>query len=209
MYYLKPLCIEVNDQLIFTQRTEIDQAIALIQGEVFRAYRRMYLAHRAYHHSRDALRVMTAIPRGILSYIDQRRQRMIDAYQAKLEFQRRKLAFRTANAHRRCRSHGCTFDEVLDLTNPLVREDVVEQYCLEKKIAKATRDQILRGGLLSMPWFVALSAGIAYLPSLTITFAPPLIVCDPAFVAEFSDRPGILMKIGHFDEIAGVPHIEL
>ena len=209
VYYLKPLCIEVNDQLIFTKRPEIDQAIAMIQDEVFQAYRRMYFAHRCYYHYRDALRVLTAIPRGILGYIDQRRQRMIDAYQAKLEFQRRKLALRTAKVHRRCRTHGCTFDEVLDLTNPLVREDVVEQYCREKKIARATRDQILRGGLLSMPWFVALSAGISYLPSLTITFAPPLIVCDPAFVAEFSDRPGVLMKIGHFDEIGGVPHIEL
>jgi hypothetical protein len=38
---------------------------------------------------------------------------------------------------------------------------------------------------------------------------PPLMVCDPAFVAELPDFRGMLHKIGHFDEIGGVTHIEI
>ena len=40
--------------------------------------------------------------------------------------------------------------------------------------------------------------------AVTVTVAPPLVVCDPAFVAEMPDNPGVLLKIGHFDEVGGV-----
>jgi hypothetical protein len=35
-----------------------------------------------------------------------------------------------------------------------------------------------------------------------------VLVCDPAFVAEM---PGsrVVLKIGHFDEVAGVTHVEI
>jgi len=38
---------------------------------------------------------------------------------------------------------------------------------------------------------------------------PPLVMCDPAFVAEMPGEPGVLLKIGHFDEVAGVTHVEI
>lgn len=67
---------------------------------------------------------------------------------------------------------------------------------------------------MNVPWFaikpvVASVAGLLFevhVPFLGI--APPLAVCDPAFVAEFPDAKGVLMNIGHFDEIAGVRHVE-
>ncbi len=61
--------------------------------------------------------------------------------------------------------------------------------------------------------FVALSLGISYAASvaaaITITVAPPMLVCDPAFVAEIPGSGGVVLKIGHFDEISGVTHIEI
>jgi hypothetical protein len=59
-----------------------------------------------------------------------------------------------------------------------------------------------------LPWFVALSMGLAYISTITVTFAPPLAVCDPAFVAEFPGSGGVVMNIGHFDEVAGIKHVE-
>jgi hypothetical protein len=35
------------------------------------------------------------------------------------------------------------------------------------------------------------------------------MVCDPAFVAELPEKPGVLLKIGHFDEVGGVTHVEI
>ena len=39
--------------------------------------------------------------------------------------------------------------------------------------------------------------------------AASVVVCDPAFVAEIPDRKGVLYKIGHFDEVDGVMHVEI
>ena len=68
----------------------------------------------------------------------------IDALQAQLEFKRRKLALKTAQTYRSLRSDGCTFDEMLELTNPLKRTDVIEQYCTEQELSQAKREQLLR-----------------------------------------------------------------
>ena len=38
---------------------------------------------------------------------------------------------------------------------------------------------------------------------------PPIVVCDPAFVAEMPGSRGVVLKIGHFDEVAGVTHVEI
>lgn len=111
----------------------------------------------------------------------------------------------------------CTFDEMLDLTNPLQRNDVIRQYSVEQELSHAKQRQLLRIAAGQLPWFAGLStlsvggaylAYLAYVASMTLTFAPPILVCDPVFVAEFPDSEGVLMNIGHFDEIAGVRHIE-
>jgi hypothetical protein len=90
VYYLKPLCVEVGDQLIFTTVEELSSTINEIRDEVFSAYRRIY-----------------------------------------------------------------------------------------------------------------------YLSSVTVTVAPPIMLCDPAFVAEMPGSKGVLLKIGHFDEVNGVTHVEI
>ena len=46
VYYLKPLCIEVGDELIFTTREDVMAAIDQIQKEVFSEYRRLYFMRR-------------------------------------------------------------------------------------------------------------------------------------------------------------------
>jgi hypothetical protein len=38
---------------------------------------------------------------------------------------------------------------------------------------------------------------------------PPIVACDPAFVAELPGAGGVVLKIGHFDEVAGVTHVEI
>jgi hypothetical protein len=38
---------------------------------------------------------------------------------------------------------------------------------------------------------------------------PPLIVVDPAFVAEMPGSNGVILKIGHFDEVGGITHVEI
>ena len=42
-----------------------------------------------------------------------------------------------------------------------------------------------------------------------LLWTPPVVVCDPAFVAEMPGARGVLLKIGHFDEVGGVTHVEI
>ncbi|MEO1527669.1 MAG: hypothetical protein AAFX06_19740 [Planctomycetota bacterium] len=211
VYYLKPLCVEVDDQLHFTSKKDLMAAIDRVQEEVFREYRKMYILRRPKHMMVNLANASLALPRAIAQYNVKRRQKQIDAYQRKLEFERRKTALSAARTHRKFRTHGCTFDEMLELTNPLETADVIEQYGVENELSRAKRDQLIRIAAGSLPWFVALTVGGSYLTSLAmaITFAPPVLVCDPAFVAEFPDSKGVVMKIGHFDDINGVRHIEI
>lgn len=104
---------------------------------------------------------------------------------------------------------------MLALTNPLDRDEVIEQYGIEKKLSRAKRDRMKAAALENLPWFVALAPGVSNAASLvsSLTVAVPvvfpLIVCDPAFVAEIPGSRGELLKIGHFDEVQGVMHIEI
>ena len=99
---------------------------------------------------------------------------------------------------------------MLELTNPLKRTDVIEQYCIEQELSRAKRAQLLRMAAGTVPWFVALSLTISYVSTLTMIVAtPPIVVCDPAFVAEMPGSRGVVLKIGHFDEVAGVTHVEI
>jgi hypothetical protein len=149
------------------------------------------------------------VPRAAAAFLVRRRQKAIDAYQAQLEFKRRKTALRAARTHQKFRSDGCTFNEMLALTNPLDRLDVIEQFGVENQLSRMKRDQLIRMAAGHIPWFVALSLGVSYLASISITFVPPVMVCDPAFVAELPGSAGRLLKIGHFDDVAGVRHVEI
>lgn len=210
VYYLKPLCIELGDELILTTSEDLSAAITKIQQEVFAEYRRLALYRRPLQAMIAAANLGLALPRTVMKYAVNRRQKPVDAYHAQLEFKRRKLAFDAARTLRKCRTDGCTFDEMLDLTTPLKREDVINQYCIEQEISRAKRDQLLKIAAGSIPWFVALSLTISYVTSLCIiTATPPIVVCDPVFVAEIPGSGGVVLKIGHFDEVAGVTHVEI
>lgn len=213
VYYLKPLCVEVDDKLILTDREDIAAATKKIQDEVFAEYRRLALVERPKAAVVGAANLALAVPRGVVNYLVQRRQKAIDAYQARLEFKRRKTALRAANLHRKCRTDGCSFDEMLALTNPLQRDDVIEQYGIEHELSRAKRDALKMIAAGAVPWFIAMSFGGSSIYSLTLALVlnpvPPLVVCDPAFVAEMPGSHGTVLKIGHFDDVGGVTHVEI
>jgi hypothetical protein len=214
VYYLKPLCVEMGDELLLTTREDLTAAITKVQGEVFAEYRSLALYRRPLEALTAAANLGLAIPRAVVKSVVQRRQKAIDAYHAHLEFQRRKLALRTARTHRKCRTDGCTFDDILDLTSPLKRTDVIEQYCIEQELSQAKRAALLRMAAEmaagTLPWFVALSVGGWIGSTLAImACTPPVLVCDPAFVAEMPGSRGVVLKIGHFDEVGGVTHVEI
>ena len=98
---------------------------------------------------------------------------------------------------------------MLALTTPLVRTDVVLQYGIENNLSPARRDQLVRMAAGTVPWFVTLAIGITMISKISITLAPPVFVCDPVFVAEMPGSKGQLLKIGHFDEVGGVMHVEI
>lgn len=214
VYYLKPLCIEMGDELILTSREDLTAAIAKVQDEVFAEYRSLSLYGRPLQAMRAVANAGLAVPRTVVQYFVKRRQKAIDAYHAHLEFQRRKLALRTARTHQKCRTDGCTFDEILDLTSPLKRTDVIEQYCIEQELSKAKREYLLRlaadMAIGTLPWFVGFSIGGFWASMATLAYAtPPIVVCDPAFVVEMPGSGGMVLKIGHFDEVGGVTHVEI
>ncbi len=213
VYYLKPLCVEVGDELILTTGEDLADAITQVQDEVFAEYRRRALYRRPLQALLAAIDLGLAAPRALMKYAVARKKRIIDAMQAHLEFERRKLALRTAKAYRQLRSDGCTFDDVLKLTSAPQATDVVEQYCIEQELSAAKRAQLLNIAADTLPWFMALSVTGGFIGwSVGVALAytsPPLMVCDPAFVAEMPGSKGVLLKIGHFDEVGGKMHIEL
>lgn len=213
VYYLKPLCVEVGDQLIFTTPQELSAIVRDIQNEVFNEFRRRYFTDRAVRLAARSLDAIMAGPRALLRGAVERKKKALEAYEAKLEFQRRKIALRAANAHRKYRSDGCSFDDMLQLTNPLERTDVINQYTLEKQLSEKERRRLLAisaVATLSLPWFIALPIVTYYaVTAITLSLSAPVVVCDPAFVAEMPGSNGVVLKIGHFDEIAGVTHVEI
>ncbi len=209
VYYLKPVCIEVENKLIFTQHADIVEAIEKIKSEVFSEYRRNHLLRRPQIVLHDALRVVTAVPRALTRMLIARRQEAMEAYHAKLEFKRRKTALRATNLHRKIRTDGCTFDDMLGLTNEPEQTDAFAQYAAEKELSAAARRRLLKTAAGTIPWFVALGLNTYFLASLSVPVGAPLVVCDPAFVAEMPDAKGQLLKIGHFDEVAGVTDVEI
>ncbi|MEM9186352.1 MAG: hypothetical protein AAGB00_07650 [Planctomycetota bacterium] len=210
VYYLKPLCVEVGDELILTSREDMMAAIDEIREEAFAAYHRRAPFRRSWQAAKRAAGVTLAIPRRAVAAFTKRRQRAIEAFHARMEFERRKTALDAARCHRKLRTDGCTFDEMLALTNPIDRTEVVEQYCVEEDLSNRQRDELLRIAAGSAPWFVTLAGGLAYVAAMTmVSTAPPLVMCDPAFVAEMPGSRGEVLKIGHFDEVGGVMHVEI
>ena len=215
VYYLKPLCVEVGDELILTTGEDLTAAITQVQEEVFAEYRRRALYRRPLQALLAAVDLGLAAPRALVKYAVARKQKVIDAMQAHLEFERRKLALRTAKAYRQLRSDGCTFDDVLKMTSSPQVADVVDQYCIEQELSAAKRAQLMSIAAGSLPWFVALSVTGAFIGSVIGQFValsaatPPILACDPVFVAEMPGSRGVILKIGHFDEVGGVTHIEL
>jgi hypothetical protein len=212
VYYLKPLAIEIADELILTTREDLTAAITKIQEEVFAEYRRLALRRRPLQALIAAADLGLAIPRAVVKYVIDRKQKAIDALQAHLEFERRMVALRAAQNLRRCRTAPCTFDDVLELTSPLKRTDVIHQYCTEQEVPPGKREVLLQIAAGAMPWFFTLSLAMSYASTLAWFLTnplPPIVACDPAFVAEVPGSNGVVLKIGHFDEIGGVTHVEI
>jgi hypothetical protein len=214
VYYLKPLCVEIGDELVLTTREDLMAAITKVQDEVFAAYRRLAVYRRPLQALLATVDAGLALPRALMKHAVGRRQKAITALQAHFEFERRKLVHKAAKTHRQLRDSNCTFDELLELTTPPKHTEVIEHYCDEQKLSAAKRAELLSMAAGAVPWFVALSLTAYYVASVASTVAliiamPPIVACDPAFVAEMPDAPGVLLKIGHFDQVGGVTHVEL
>ena len=213
--YLKPLCIEVDDQLILTTRNQLESAIERIRGEVLEHFDRHYWGHQTRTAAAALWQQTASLPAAVFDRLMSRRRREIDQLEAKLEFQRRKTAHRAMRLHHKTRTHGCTYDEMLELTNPLQTADVIGQYCAQEELSHAKRDQLIQLAIGSVPWFVtiSLSAGalgaLAASVAIAATTTAPVAVCDPVFVAQMPEHGNVLLKIGHFDVVAGVTHVEL
>lgn len=216
VYYLKPLCVEVGDDLIMTTGEDLHAAIANVQSEVFAKYRRLALRRRPVQAMTAAVNAGLAVTRAMKDRAMKRRERAVNAYQAQLEFERRKLALSVVHNFTQVRTSGCSFAETLELTSPLDRADVIEQFCLVKEVSNRKRNELLMIAAGTIPWFMGFSMTVSYLSTVTLVAVstPPVVVCDPVFVAELpgnrdASSKGVLLKIGHFDEVGGVTHIEI
>jgi len=198
VYYLKPLCVEIGDSLSFTTHDDLMAAIAKVHDDVFAAYRRLAFYRRPWQAMVGAVNLGLAAPRAFMKHVVARRRKAIEAYHVRLEFERRKLALEVARTHRKLRTHGCTFEETLAMTSPINRSDVIEQYCTEQELSRAAREQLLYLAGDALPWFVALSLAASYASALStmLLWTPPVVMCDPAFVAEMPGARGVLLKIG-------------
>lgn len=214
VYYLKPLCVEVDERLIFTTADELQAAIKGIQAQVIQHYRRLFLPHYAVKFGCAVIDGCTAIPRNYLKKRWEKKKVAVDVYQRKMEFERRKTVMEALQARRQCRTDDCTFEELLSVTNDIKRPDALRKMAIERHLNSAQfKDLIMSSSEVALPWFITLSCSVSVLASLaaqiSVLLMPPVIVCDPVFVAEFPESRGQLLKIGHFDEIGGVMHIEI
>lgn len=210
VYYLKPLCVDFCDHLVLTTREDLLSAINKVKQEVFSEYRELAPAWRTVQACRVVADLGLAIPRRLFRYFVERRKRALDAYHARLEFKRRKLALGVARNYRKRRTAPCSFNDVLEMTSPLDSKQVVHQYCLEQEMSDAERQLLMFAAAgVAIPWFVALSVSAAIAASAATVTASGVMVADPAFVAQMPDANGVLLKIGHFDEVDGVTHVEI
>ena len=208
VYYLKPLCMEVGNELIFSTRDEIDAAIEQIQTEVFDEYRRLYPWHLAKQLTVGAVNACLSAPKSILRYFLDKKKKEIDAFHAKLEYERRKRALRALKLREKYRSDDCTFDEIISLTDTPDREEVIDHYVQDSFMSEIDRKVFLLASAATLPWFAAMSL-VTYQLAVALTTTVTVATCDPAFVAQMPGSNGALIKIGHFDEVDGVVHVEI
>lgn len=213
VYYIEPLCVEVDDQLIFTSRADVQRSITEIRDRVDDMFRRMRWTGLPKRAAVLVVNYALSLPGRVIAAMQRSRRQALQAYHTRLECERRKTALRAAAAHRKFRTDGCSYDEMLALTNPLNQSDVAQQYAVEQHLSQAQTRQLVKIAVGTVPWFVAASAGIAAgfstLASIALAMTPAVVVCDPAFVAEMPGSDGVLLNIGHFDDIAGVRHVEI
>ena len=200
--------------MIFTTAPELQSAIEGIQSQVLRQYRRLFVPHYLSKFGCAVIDGCTALPRRLLKYFWEKKKLAVDVYQRKLEYERRKSVMEALQARRQCRSDDCSFDELLSITSEINRQDVVRKMALERQLnAQQYKDLIISSSEVALPWFITLSCTVSAMASLaakiSILLAPPVLVCDPVFVAEMPESRGQLLKIGHFDEIRGVMHVEI
>jgi len=139
VYYLKPLCIEVGDKLIFTTRPNVEAAVQSVQEEVFAEYRRLFMADLPRRAVEGLASATMAIPRAMVSLYVERQKRSLEVQRARLEFQRRKFAHLVAMNHRQTFHSECSGDEMLQLMNPVREIDVVRHYAIEHDLSAAER----------------------------------------------------------------------
>ena len=210
VYYLKPLCVESGSDLIFTTAQEINDSIEQIQAEVFREYKRRYLPHLLRQVGVGLVDAALAVPRAFLKFAFKRKKQEIEAFHSKLEFERRRRAMEAARMHNKYRADkNCTFDEIESLTTCPQREAVIEHYVRENELSRVDREMFKMVSTVSLPWFATLSLATYKLAVISLTESISVPLCDPAFVAEMPRAKGKLLKIGHFDEVDGVMHVEI
>ena len=213
--YLKPLCVEAGSDLIFTTQQELDDAIAAIQAEAFASYKKQYPAHLMRQVAVNALDAALFIPRSLLSSFLEQKKREVETRQGQLEFERRKRAHKAMRHLNRRARKKCSFNEVLSLTDSPDREDVINHMIKEKEadralaMAEMERKMYLLASASALPWFAAMSLAAYKIAAAAVTTTIAVSVCDPAFVAEMPGARGRLLKIGHFDEVDGVMHVEI
>lgn len=216
VFYLKPLCIEVGDKLIFTTRSNVEAAMHSVQDEAFAEYRRLFAGDIARRAVDGLAAAVTAVPRAMVAFYVDRQKQALAVQRSRLEFQRRKFALETAINHRQTFNSVCSCDEMLQLMSPVREIDVVRHYAIEHELSNAEFERMVQLAAGTLPWFVTFSLATAFVMSLTASITAQtaaatsaVAVCDPVFVAELPEAPGVLLKIGHFDEIAGVTHVEI
>ena len=210
VYYLKPLCVESGNELIFTTAQEIDDSIKQVQDDVFREYRRRLPLHLLRRVSVELVDAALAVPRTFLKLILKRKKREIESFHSRLEFERRRRAMEAVRMYNRCRADKCTFDEVENLTSTPDREEVIEHYVQKNELSRIDREMFKIASSTSLPWFATLSLATYKLAAIALTSARTSVsLCDPVFVAEMPGARGKLLKIGHFDEVDGVMHVEI
>ena len=216
VFYLKPLCIEVGTKLFFTTRESVEAVIDSLQEKAFAEYRRRFLADLPRRVVDGAADAVLAAPRALVAAYLARQKRLLDAHHAKLEFERRKAALVAATTHRESFRSSCACGDMLGLMSQLDETEVIRHYARENELSAAEFDQLVQIAAGTLPWFVGFSLASAFVMSIAATVTAKtavttstVAVCDPAFVAEMPDAPGVLFKIGHFDEIDGVTHVEI
>jgi hypothetical protein len=216
VYYLKPLCIEVGDALVFTTRESVEAAVCSVQEDVFAEYRRQFAGDLPRRAVDGLVAAALAVPQTLVAFYVDRQKKSLETQRARLEFQRRKFALETALNHRQTFRSECSCDEMLQLMSPVREIDVVKHYAIENELSAAEFERMVQVAAGTLPWFVTFSLATAFVMSLTASITAQtaatttaVAVCDPVFVAELPESPGVLLKIGHFDEVAGVTHVEI